>query len=339
MGPSLFIRTDAGPQLGTGHFMRMLAVAEAWSELGGNVSFGGTIPSKLAQRATSMGATVVAPHEDMADVAWTVAAAQQAQASVVVADGYHFPVEFQTEMRRAGLALMVVDDNGENRRYDARWILNVNLHADEVMYQDKSADCECLLGTRYALIRKAIREGSGITEKPASRRLLITMGGADPADVTGKLLLELERRGSAACDSTVLVGAANPRWSTYQARVLPRTQLLFDVADVTPVMRSSSVALVAAGGTIWELALLGVPSVTVSVADNQVQLARELHRRGAALSAGDVRGDGHASTWLDMAESLLDDEAQRTSLVSHARELVDGLGAVRVVQHLWKATS
>ena len=332
MGDTIFIRTDAGSGVGTGHFMRMLALGEAWAQAGGRVAFGGTFPESLAHRARAMGAEVFgAPVGN--DAEWTALRAKESGASVVAADGYAFPLHFQRSVRAAGFRLLVVDDNAENHSYDADWILNVNVHASEAMYERRNPECRCLLGPSYALLRSAFRGAARRNATVRGRRLLVTMGGADPPNATG-LVLEALRADSRALQATVLVGGANPRLADYQRQVSAGVRLLHDVDDVTSLMLEADVALAAAGGTVWELGLLGVPCVALALASNQVGLAEELHRKGALEFAGDARVAPDAALWLDRVCALLDDPARSAALVGVARALVDGNGALRVVQSI-----
>jgi UDP-2,4-diacetamido-2,4,6-trideoxy-beta-L-altropyranose hydrolase len=332
MGEALFIRTDAGAELGVGHFMRMLALGEAWAEADGRVAFGGTFPEELGRRARAMGAEVFAVASNGGDARWTVDRASEVGARVVVADGYHFPVTYQRSVRAAGLRLLIVDDNAENQPYDADWILNANVHATEAMYEHRNRDCRCLLGPRYVLIRAAIRTAHPSRGRaPGGRRLLVTMGGADPPDATGRILSELRSNGR-GLQATVLVGVANARLAQHRQFTSPNVTLLFDVEDVAPVMLNADVALAAAGGTLWELGLLGVPCVALALADNQVSLAEDLHRRGAIEYAGDARSEEGAALWLDRVCEVLADSARSAKLVSASRGLVDGNGARRVVE-------
>ena len=331
MADVLFIRTDAGSPLGIGHFMRMLALAEAWAETGGHVAFGGSFPEPLAQRARAMGAVVFARPPGTDDTPWTIERAREVRADWVVADGYQFPAPFQRSVRAAGLRLGVVDDNAENQSYEADWVLNVNVHATQTMYERRNSDCRCLLGPRYALIRAAFRRAPPPVRAPGGRHLLVTMGGADPPNATGRVLSAL-RDLRPRLQATVLVGAANARLPEYRQQAEAGTALLYDVEDVRSVMLDADVALAAVGGTIWELGLLGVPCVGIALADNQEKLAEELHRLGAIEYVGDARQQPDAALWLDRARQVLEDPARSAALVSASRALVDGNGAPRVVQ-------
>lgn len=327
MSQTLFIRADAGPTIGIGHFMRMLALAEAWLESGGAVVFGGSVPSSLVQRALALGAQWQ-PGVD--DAASTIARARAANAQIVVADGYHFGLEFQKSIRAAGFKLMMVDDNGENGSYDANWVLNVNIHATEAMYARRSEPCVLLLGTKYVLLRDSIRRQAPARRTVATaNRVLVTFGGADPVNATGLVLRALEAL--PGLEVRVLVGAANSRAAEYQA---PNVETFIDLPDVAPVMAWADVAICAPSTTFGELAFLGVPSMLLTLAENQVVIGQRLQALGAARFLGDARSALAVQMLTREIEEFLGSARARAEVVSAARALSEGEGVKRIVAAL-----
>src|SRR6266545_2605823 len=95
----LVLRADAGTQMGTGHVMRCLALAQAWQDNGGNaIVIVATQASALEERLTAEGVKVIRlPTQPGSgdDADQTVALARNASASWVVVDGYHFGADYQ----------------------------------------------------------------------------------------------------------------------------------------------------------------------------------------------------------------------------------------------------
>lgn len=338
--PRLLIRADAGPASGIGHVMRMLALAEAWTEAGGASSLLGRIPEALARRARAAGVDVAAAlHEAGAagDAASTAGVAKACGAVWIAADGYGFSTAWQSEVRAAA-RLLVVDDNAENAPYEADAVLNANAHATEAMYAQRAPHTRLLVGLPHLLLRSEFRRArrEGDETAPVAGRWLVTMGGADPGDVTGRLLEAVNATGAKGFELELLVGAANPRAARYRelaARAAMPVTVTVDPDDVTVPMRRADLAFSASGGTVWELALLGVPSAIVITADNQAALGAALAARGAAEPLGDAR-TGTATDWVEGLLALSRDPQRRAHLVGSARALVDGEGARRVAQAL-----
>ena len=113
---TLLIRSDASIAIGTGHVMRCLALAQAWRDAGGNVTFAmAEATPSIEARLRIEGVNVVrlpVPPGSTEDSARTCDLARQENAAWVVVDGYQFGSAYQTALRAAGLKVLFVDDHG-----------------------------------------------------------------------------------------------------------------------------------------------------------------------------------------------------------------------------------
>jgi spore coat polysaccharide biosynthesis predicted glycosyltransferase SpsG len=98
-------------------------------------------------------------------------------------------------------------------------------------------------------------------------------------------------------------------------------------------MAEADIAISAAGSTCWELCLLGLPPVLLDLADNQTPVALALERQGCAIYGGSARSIC-VSDLAALTESLLTSQEARQSMSHRLRQLVDGLGAERVVSRM-----
>ncbi len=341
MTGALLIRVDGGSDLGLGHAMRMLALGEAWVGAGGRVTYLGALPAGVVERAARSGCTVLAsaaPRGTAEDAAATRATAEKLAAVWVVADGYDFDEAWQRTVKASGARLAIVDDNGENGSYAADAIVNVNVHASEALYPRRPATTQLLLGPRYALVRaEFVRAARGTSTMPVrATKWLVTMGGADPSDATGRFLDAAAKGAGEGITIEVLVAESNPRWLALQqvaARSATPIVLTRSPPDVSVPMGRAELAFSASGGTVWELAVVGVPVAVLTVADNQRRLATRLHELGAVEWLGDAAST-EPSSWVRSVQTLAGDLSRRAALVERARQQVDGEGAARVVNVL-----
>lgn len=335
---SLFIRADASALAGSGHVMRMLAMAEAAQARGWRVRWGAVeMPGALDRRLQGGGIEVQPIPGPSGSIADASATASAAGAGWVVADGYQFRVEFQRVVKAAGCRLLVMDDNGENQNYECTLVLNQNIGADESLYRQRGCGTRLLLGTRYALLRReflaARRERVVIPD--VARHVLVTMGGADPAGTTGLVMDSLSLLSRPQDAVEVVVGGSNPRRAEVERRAASlrwqSATCLHDVSDMAPLMQRADLAITAGGSTCWELCLLGVPMIAVVIAGNQRHIVRGLASVGAARDAGEAsRLD--APTLSRLVADTMDDAAGRGALSRKALGLVDGKGAARVME-------
>jgi len=269
------------------------------------------------------------------DLAATIAAAREAEASWVVLDGPRFGPEFQGPLGGAGLRLLVIDDAGSNPRSHADILLNQNLHAEGRMYSTREDTTELLLGPRYVLLRREFleREDRHRATPAVARRILVTLGGADPSNHTRKVLRCLGRVDEPELTAMAVVGGANPHGQSLadaaRAGRVP-VRLLENVTGMPALMAEADLAVSSGGTTVWELAYMGVPTLVGITSPLEERLVLGLRARGVFPDVG----------WLDRASEedlalaiggLIRDAAARDEMSRRGRALIDGGGCERVL--------
>jgi UDP-2,4-diacetamido-2,4,6-trideoxy-beta-L-altropyranose hydrolase len=260
--------------------------------------------------------------------------ASERSAEWAVVDGYQFNAAYQRELKTAGLKILLVDDNGRAAPYSADLVLNQNLHATEQMYERRESYTRLLLATRFCLLRREFNSWRDWNREisPIGRKVLITMGGSDPDRFTEVIIQSLRLAKIEGLEATVVVGGSNPHWASLQrmaSEFSGSLHLLRDASDMAELMAHADAAVSAAGTTCWEICLLGLPALLISVAENQRALAQELNDRGCAIHLGKPQ-DLSEERIASQLERLLDSSEIRLSLSRRARQLVDGKGAERV---------
>ncbi len=335
----LLFRADASSAIGMGHAMRCLALAETYSGISGGQSvflMARPLPA-FAARAGGAGAEVLAlaaPPGSAGDISETLATAADLGAGWIILDGYQFDGAFQAALVDAGHRVLALDDHGHAGRYHAELILNQNAGADPALYREREPATRLLLGPRYALLREEFRRWPGQRRAaPAqARRVVVTLGGSDPDNVSTRVLAGLAAV-PGPLEVLLLVGPANPHRAVLEREAADcshQVHLATDVRDMAERLAWADLAVTAAGSTVLELACVGTPQVLIVLADNQAPGAAAMVRDGLAVSLG--RQESVAPDAIAAAvAALADDVARRTVLSRRSRELVDGQGAMRVL--------
>jgi UDP-2,4-diacetamido-2,4,6-trideoxy-beta-L-altropyranose hydrolase len=335
---SLLIRADASVAIGTGHVMRCLALAQAWQDAGGRAVFAmsETTPS-IRSCLLSEGVEVV-PIEALAasrgDVGQVTALARKFEAQWVVLDGFGFGSSYLRELKSAGLKLLLLDDEGFADARPVDFILNPNSNATQDMYENVEPFTQLLLGTRYALLRRefaAWRMWNRDTPRTA-RSLLVTMGGSDPDNVTSLVMQALNAVKREGFRSLIVAGGSNPNFDSLQQLVSKAggsIQLQESVTSMPDLMAHSDMAIIAAGGTLWELLYMSCP--VLSFARNSVQgrILESLHKKGIVQNLGTPH-QYEAAPLARAIEELAELPDQRARMSELGRQQVDGEGARRV---------
>jgi len=332
----LLIRVDGSSSSGTGHFMRCLALAQAWRKTGSVVFAVAQCTPALEERVRGEGFEVrklpVEPGT-RGDEQATTSLALQAGAIWVVVDGYQFGADYQRAIKSAGLRLLFFDDYGHADYYCADLVINQNSGADAGTYTRREPYTRLLLGSRYVLLRSEFLTWQDWRrETPTvARRVLVTLGGSDPSNVTGKVVKAL--RMVEDVEGVVVVGGSNPHWSSLKAdrrKLATAFELVVDPKNMPELMARADIAITAAGATLWEMAFMGLPSLVILLADNQRINAEFAKRTGLGIYLGwhkDVNPQRVAGALTAFAH----DRQRREVISEELRKMVDGQGAMRVV--------
>jgi len=341
--PTLLVRADASTAIGSGHVMRCLALAKAWQKSGGRACFlmAESIPAlepRLARDDVEL-ARLAAEPASQRDAEQTANWARRSAASWLVVDGYRFAPDYIRGLKTSGLRVLHVDDDGRWDRYEADIVLNQDINANSEMYI-RAPDTRLLLGADYVLLRPEFLAEPRDREIPAmARNILVTMGGSDPENVTEKILTALSGMVDLDFAARIVVGGGNPHFAALQPvaeKLAGKVRLERGPANMAHLMSWADITISAAGGTCWELAFVGVPTILVVITPDQNPNASAISAQGAALSLG-----WHAnlsSHQIDSAlRNLIKAEDQRRKMSERGRRLVDGQGAERVVASMQRS--
>jgi UDP-2,4-diacetamido-2,4,6-trideoxy-beta-L-altropyranose hydrolase len=272
------------------------------------------------------------------DACETASVSREEAASWVALDGYHFEASYQRLIKESVAKLLVIDDNAHAEHYYSDLVLNQNLHALEDMYSRREKHTRLLLGPRYALLRREYRNRRPARRHIAerARRLLVTLGGSDPDNVTLKVIQALGQMSADELEAKIVLGAWNTHRQELCAEVSsfgPPMQILSDVSNMPELMAWADVAVTAGGTTCWELAYMGLPSLVVVLAENQRATAERLDGLGAALNLG-WHSDIEVNQISQSIRDILNSPARRTEMSLNCMDFVDGEGAARVAARM-----
>ncbi len=336
----LIIRADASVQIGSGHILRCLALAQAWQDGSGPVLFvtHGSLPPSLSTRLQVEAVNLLSldcQPGSIEDAQRTAALAREFGAIQMVVDGYHFGADYQRAIKEAGLKLLFIDDTGHAEHYYADWVLNQNIYADPGLYASRETYTRLLLGTQFVLLRREFWKWRRWRHEipDMANKLLVTAGGTDPDNITLQIIEGLNTADLRELAVVVVVGGANPHVVQLQHAIelsSHKIRLDSNVSDMPTLMAWADIALSAAGSTIWELLFMGVPSITFSLAENQRHTADKLLQENVTMAVDATQPSDIAT----VIHKLLADKKTRAMMAKAGTGLVDGDGVERVLMRL-----
>lgn len=339
---TLLIRADGNERIGSGHLMRCFAIAQGYMRQGGRVVLL-TAPglAVIEERMSQAGITVIhlnAKAGSDSDLHETLAQSERFGAGWVILDGYHFPTLFHFGLKNGGKKVLLVDDHGTLDRYSADLILNQNIYANANMYVSKLSAGSLLMGCEFSCLRDEFQKWVG-WKRPkigTAMRIMITLGGADPDNVTLRVLQALKRLNLPELQVTAIAGAGNPHLESLKktAENSPfAIEVLTNVQEMPVLISVSDIAISAGGSTCWELAFLGLPSLVIVMAENQTQVASKLAELGIAKNLGWHESVSEIDIVNDTL-ALIENAAERQKMSDLGQRLVDGKGTSRVIERM-----
>ena len=341
---TLVIRADANSEIGVGHVMRCLALAQAWRDKGGSVRLVMAIPNEpVEQRYRNERLCCEILHVEPAsenDALRTRALAESTRASILLLDGYHFASDYQKVLHEGRFKVLVMDDFNYCSRFHADFLLNQNLHASPDDYLQSAPNITLLLGNRYTMLRREFRNRARPSRnyrQPGSiKKLLVTLGGSDAPNVTSNIVRALAINNAFVPKIIVAVGNNNPHrceLELLEKEYSRKVDLRQNVTDMGSLLEEVDMAICAGGASCWEMAYFGLPMFVVILAENQVQIAESLHQSGACENFGwydQINWEVAARTIV--GRSL--DGAYLHEISQRASGFVDGNGVDRIISAL-----
>ena len=328
-------RVDASLEIGIGHVMRCLTLADALRQRGATVVFlCCETPGHLTELIRSRGYEVQILGSAMDDAAESAAHLAQSRPDWIVVDHYSLGKTWESVVRGYARWIFTIDDLAD-RDHDCDLLLDQNLYEGvEQRYAARvPGHCRQLIGPRYALLRPEFAQCRGDVARSARpiSKLLVSFGGVDSTNETAGILGILRDALPSAVALDVVIGPSNPYGEQLKALAADRPATTLHVATnrMAELMSKADAFIGAGGSTTWERFCLGLPSLVIAVAANQVPTSQYLGKRGAI----DYIGRGSELTADDIRGALsrfLADHERRTKMARLGMQLVDGQGAQRV---------
>jgi len=361
----IVFRTDASTQIGTGHLSRCLTLADEMKKRGADVLFfcrkhPGFSPEFIQNRGHRVVAlpkpdTTQTENDGLKHSMWlgvsqlqdaretseellTNGFSEDKKADWLIVDHYSLDARWESQLQDLSSKIMCIDDLAD-RFHKCHILLDQNLHTDmKKRYNGKlPANCQKLLGPKYALLRPDFLQLRNKLKNHDGNvnRILVFMGGSDPTNETKKVLEALSRIKKQAISVDVVVGAVNPfrQEIAAQCTLLPNVSFFCQVGNIAELMLSADLSIGGAGSATWERCSMGLPSILISIADNQDDLAESVQRVNAAIFLGKkqyISIDQLASS----IQKTINNKLLLQQLSKNSASLVDGHGTERVLREL-----
>jgi UDP-2,4-diacetamido-2,4,6-trideoxy-beta-L-altropyranose hydrolase len=337
-------RVDSSRDVGSGHVMRCLSLADCLAAVGNRCAFlcrraPGDLINEIEQRghsvirmpsmaglpAMSEANDARATGEELSDLAvdW------------LVVDHYGLGIEWERAVGPCAQNLLVIDDIG--RDHECSLLLDQNFaNPMHDRYRRSLSEAKLLIGPQYALLRAdfAASRATALQRRTGMLvRILVSMGGSDPSNATAKALAGLESAWQEGWQVDVIIGASNPHRESIESisSRLPAATLHVQTSNMAQLMTAADCAIGAGGSTTWERCCLGLPSLVSILSNDQISIATAVAQAGAQSLVG---RDQEVTIADYTREVSALSSARLLAMSAAAARICDGLGASRVAERL-----
>lgn len=342
-------RVDASLQMGTGHVMRCLTLAQVLKENGIDAVFicrkhKGNLIDKIRLSGFNVHELEVFEEFEvdnkLAHSHWLGVTQQQdaydcieilkaEKPNWIIADHYALDEQWQKRLKPYYKKMMVIDDLAD-RKHQCDILLDQTFGRQQEDYSALTPkNCQLLLGSQYALLRPEFSKWREFSlerrTKSEFKQLLINMGGVDVDNVTESVLDELELYNFPKDAKIIIVmGGSAPHLESVKSKAITlpwKTEVKVDVGNIAEIMANSDIAIGAAGATTWERCCLGLPTIQIVIAKNQLFSAETLSRHNIVKLVKEIK---EITKLLNSAPEWM------KGVGNSALRICDGLGSYKV---------
>lgn len=340
-------RTDASPEIGTGHLMRCLTLADALRSYSHFVQFicktteSGIISLVRQKGFKLLEISLAEEAREEVDAAATQDILERHPCDWMVVDHYGLHETWQKQVRSCASYIMAIDDLSRNHDVDLLLDQNYKARPDDRYENLTRHGSIVLLGPEFALVRPefaAVRDVSLQRRGGTSpKNLLISLGGGDTFHATMKVLKGVKTSHCKFDRIDVVVGIGCPGIEELSSTIscIDGALLHVQTTEMAGLMSTADLAILAGGSTTWEKCVVGLPSLVVTLSEDQKSIAAELANIGVHHLLGDIE-----MVSVENLATLLDnlDPKSLGDMAFRASETCDGRGPYRVVEKIEAAT-
>lgn len=331
----LYIRTDMNDIIATGHVMRCLAIADAASNCGEKVTFL-LADEQAVELVAQRGYRAIVLHtywNDMdGELSELIRVVEKEKIEKLFIDSYQV-TERYLRILTSHVKTVYIDDRN-TFVYPVNGIICYANYWTKFDYHSRYKETKLFMGPKYVPLRHVFCHCGEKRIRNRVEELLLLSGGTDPCGVLKRALEKIDK--SKYKTINVICGKYYAGYETLQKeyRLLDNVHIYRALSNIEEYMKTADIAVSAGGTTLYELCACGTPTISYAFADNQLDNVRQFQEDGMIDYAGDVRYDRAVENMIHYLDIYQEDMPLRLRRSKKMQELVDGNGALRIVEAL-----
>lgn len=331
----LYIRTDMNAVMATGHIMRCLSIADAARSQGEEITFI-LADEQAAELVKQRGYRIIVLHtqwNDMnAELPQLLEVVEKEKIDRLLIDSYQV-TESYLKALTARVKTLYIDDRNAFV-YQVNGVVCYANYWRKFDYCSRYKETQLFMGLKYTPLRQAFCYCNKKRIQDKAGELLLLSGGTDPYDMLENILYKLDK--SKYKKINVICGRYYEGYKNLQSayRTFDNVYIYQAVSNMEDYMQTADIAVSAGGTTLYELCACGTPTISYSFVDNQLDNVHQFQEDEVIDYAGDVRYNNVVENIVHYLEIYREDITLRQQRSIRMQKLVDGNGALRIVDAL-----
>jgi len=343
----VIFRVDGSEEIGSGHVVRCITLADQLLSKGAKVrfitrAFTGGMQDFIESHGftcSRLDGDINSIELDAFETYLVIRENYDSRIDWLIVDHYDLDYSWESFLRPVVKKIMVIDDLA-NRKHDCDLLLDQNYYKNyhnryDGLVQKSTKLC---LGTKFALlnpnffsVKKKLRRRDGVV-----RRILVFFGSSDIYNQTELTLNAIEMLGRSNLYVDVVVGNSNPQKERIRQFCLLRPHYFYhcQIPYMADLIAEADLSIGAGGTTTWERCFLGLPSIISVVAENQVNVSRDVSNFGAAICLGWAKNNS-VLIYENAIRSLIDDKDKLLAM-ERASKLIANVQEAALVEEMYK---
>ena len=363
---TFIIRVDASSEIGTGHVMRCLTLANVLKKNGEKVAFISkkydgnlisfclkngfkiySIPKYLtAHKKENSDPYYLSQKEDAAETI-NIINKNKLSPKCVIVDHYGISLKWERLIRPHTKTIFVIDDLF-NRKHDCDFLLNQNYLPDMASKYNNliPANTKTFFSPRYALLRDEFKTQiakKSLKKEDSTFNIFVFFGGSDTVNMTEKVIQAINffknttenKQLKNNLIANIVVGANNNKKKEIELLCKKNDYLKYhyNISNISEIMKQTDIAIGAGGSTTWERCAIGLPSIVVTIAKNQEETTKYCAEKEVLNYLGKAENITIECIARAINELILS-PSKRSAFSKKSMDLVDGNGADHIYSQL-----
>ncbi len=330
----IIFRLDATKEIGIGHMMRCMALAEELVIRGEKCYFFSKITNNELLNQLKKRKIIVEKinkintyREELKNL---IRFSKKKEIDWIITDNYEIDSECTQAIKNDGFKLLSIDDIAQAFYY-SDIVVNQNINANNLKIEG-AEHTKFLLGTKYVMLRDELLKIEMKRYNDSVKKILITLGGIDKDNLTLKIIKNINEI-NAEVKLIVVSGPYNTHYDDlkkFANNNSRKIDVISSPRSMLDIYLESDIAISAGGSSCYELAYFGIPNIIITVADNQLNIAKALDKKNVSIYLG-KKEEFSSNRIKENVLKLINDNSLRKNMAENGRKIVDGKGKKRIV--------